>query len=120
MVRVRSGVARRKRRRRVLKLAKGYRGQRSKCFRKAHESLLRSGNFAFRDRRVKKREFRRLWIVRIGAAARELGMTYSQFIYGAKQAGVVMNRKQLAELAIHDPNAFAQLVDKARTATASA
>ncbi|MEE9275021.1 MAG: 50S ribosomal protein L20 [bacterium] len=104
----------RARRKRLLKAAKGYRGARSKRYRSAHETVLRAMAFATRDRRVRKREFRRLWTVRINAAARELGLSYSRFIYGLGKAGVAVNRKVLADIALSDPPAFAKLVEIAR------
>lgn len=103
----------------MLKLAKGYRGTKSKLYRSARESVDRALSFAYRDRRARKREFRRLWIVRIGAAARAKGMTYSSFIAGLTKANVALNRKQLAELAIHDDAAFTELVGVAKKALAS-
>ncbi len=102
------------RRKRLLKAAKGYRGARSKRYRSARETVLRAMAFAYRDRRTRKREFRRLWNVRINAAVRELGMSYSRFIGGLTKAGVGVNRKILADLAVSDPPAFAKLVDIAR------
>ncbi|MDP6484577.1 MAG: 50S ribosomal protein L20 [Nitrospinota bacterium] len=102
------------RRKRLLKAAKGYRGARSKRYRSARETVLRAMAFAYRDRRIRKREFRRLWNVRINAAVRELGMSYSRFIGGLTKAGVGVNRKILADLAVSDPPAFAKLVDIAR------
>jgi large subunit ribosomal protein L20 len=104
----------RERHRRILKEAKGYRGARSKRFRSARESVLRALAYAYRDRRVRKREFRRLWNVRINAAARLHGLNYSRFIWGLNQAGVEVNRKILAELAIEDPQAFGKLVEIAK------
>ena len=108
--------AARARHKRVLKAAKGYRGSRSKHYRAAKETLLRAMAYAYRDRRNRKREFRRLWNVRINAAVREHGMNYSGFIHGLKLAGVEVNRKILAQLAITDPPAFSKLVEIARTA----
>lgn len=104
----------RSRRRRLLKAAKGYRGARSKRYRSANETVLRAMAYATRDRKVRKREFRRLWTVRINAAVRMLGMNYSNFICGLKKAGIEVNRKMLADLAVADPPAFAQLVELAR------
>ena len=118
MVRVTYGAPRAKKKTRYFKQAKGYRGGRAKLWRTVRESLLRSWAFAYRDRRVKKRQFRRLWIIRINAAARMRGMTYSQFIDGLKKAQIDLNRKQLSELAIHDPKAFDSLVEEARSARA--
>jgi large subunit ribosomal protein L20 len=112
--RVKRGVAGRKRRREILSKAKGYVGSRSKRFRVAREQLLHSGQYAYRDRRAKKRDFRRLWITRIGAAARQNGMSYSTFIRGLKDAEVELDRKVLADIAVRDPQGFAGLVEVAR------
>lgn len=106
--------AHRERHRRLLKAAKGYRGARSKRFRSARETVLRAMAYAYRDRRARKQDFRRLWNVRINAAVREVGMNYSRFIGGLKKAGVDINRKILSELAVSDPAAFAKLVEIAR------
>ena len=119
MPRVKRGSNRRQRRQKVLKLAKGFRGTKSKLYRSAKESVDRALSYAYRDRRTKKRDFRRLWIIRIGAAARSNGMSYSTFIAGLTKANVGLNRKQLAELAIHDDKAFAELVGVAKEALAS-
>jgi large subunit ribosomal protein L20 len=116
MVRVTYGAPRSQKKRRYFKQAKGFRGGRSKLWRTVRETLLRSWAFAYRDRRVKKRQFRRLWIIRINAAARMRGLTYSQFIDGLKKAEIELNRKQLSELAIHDPKAFDSIVEEARAA----
>jgi large subunit ribosomal protein L20 len=113
MVRVTYGAPRRQKKVRYFKQAEGYRGGRRKLWRTVRESLLRSWAYAFRDRKQRKRQFRRLWVIRINAAARLRGTNYSQFISGLKNAGVELNRKQLAELAIHDPAAFDALVDQA-------
>lgn len=118
MPRVKRGSNRRHRRKKILRLAKGFRGTKSKLYRSAKESVDRAGQFAYRDRRAKKRDFRRLWIIRIGAAARAHEMSYSTFMAGLFKAEVSLNRKQLAELAIHDEAAFGQLVDVARSAVA--
>ena len=118
-MRVTNGPATRQRRRRVLKRAKGYRGARSRLFRTAMESTIRAGAFAFRHRRMKKREYRRLWITRISAAAQHNGMLYSRFINGVQKAGIGLNRKELSELAIHDPALFTQVCDTARVALTS-
>ena len=107
-------VASRERDRRVLKQAKGFRGARSKRFRSARETLLRSMAYATRDRKTRKREFRRLWNVRINAAAREFGLSYSKFIGGLNKAGIDVNRKILADLAVSDPSSFSKLVELAR------
>lgn len=114
MPRSTGNVAGRERHRRVLKQAKGFRGARSKRFRSARETILRSMAYATRDRRTRKREFRRLWNVRINAAAREFGLSYSKFIGGLNKAGIEVNRKILAELAVSDPSSFSQLVELAR------
>ncbi|MBE17208.1 MAG: 50S ribosomal protein L20 [Nitrospinae bacterium] len=114
MPRSTGNVASRARHKRVLKQAKGFRGARSKRFRSARETLLRSMAYATRDRKTRKREFRRLWNVRINAAAREFGLSYSKFIGGLNKAGIDVNRKVLAELAVSDPSSFSQLVELAR------
>jgi large subunit ribosomal protein L20 len=116
MVRATSGKATHRRRKKVLKAAKGFRGSRSKLFRTAKETLLRAGAFAYRDRRVRKRAFRKLWIQRINAGAREEGLSYSRFMDGLNKAGVEIDRKMLAHMVVTDPAAFKQLVDKAREA----
>ncbi|MGD9528604.1 MAG: 50S ribosomal protein L20, partial [Pseudonocardia sp.] len=103
-----------KKRRTTLELASGYRGQRSRLYRKAKEQVLHSLNYAYRDRRARKGDFRQLWITRINAAARANGMTYNRFIQGLKAAGVEVDRKVLAELAVSDPGAFAALVKLAK------
>ena len=118
MVRVTYGAPRAQKKSRYFKAARGYRGGRSKLWRTVREALLRSWAYAYRDRRTKKRQFRRLWIIRINAAARMRGMTYSQLIAGLKAAQIDLNRKQLSELAIHDPKAFDALVEEARAARA--
>ena len=109
MSRVKRGVTARRRKNKVLKRASGFRGGRSKLIRTAKESVDKALNHSFRDRRARKRDFRRLWIARINAAARVHNLSYSRFINGLKKAGVQMNRKMLADLAVHDPNAFAEL-----------
>ena len=109
MARVKRGFKARRRRNKVLKLAKGYRGARSKLFRSATEAVDRALNYAFSDRRVKKRDFRSLWIVRINAASRINGLSYSKFIFGLKKANVQIDRKVLADIAVTDPNGFAQI-----------
>ena len=114
MARVKRSVNAKKKRRTVLDQASGYRGQRSRSYRKAKEQLLHSGTYALRDRRAKKGDFRSLWIQRINAAARSEGMTYNRFISGLKNAGVEVDRKMLAELAVSDQAAFAQLVAVAK------
>ena len=118
MTRVTYGPPSRQKKNRRLKLARGYRGGRSRLWRTASETLLRAWAYSTRDRRTKKRQFRRLWIVRINAAARMRGISYSVFIDGLKKAGIELNRKQLSEIAIHDAKAFDQLVEEARTARA--
>ena len=114
MPRVKRGVAGRKRRKEVLKKTKGYYSSRGKHFRAAHEQLLHSGSYAFRDRRAKKGDFRRLWIMRINAAARENGLSYSRLIAGLRLAEIEVDRKILAELAVNDSAAFAALADVAK------
>jgi len=116
MPRVKTGVPKRKRHRKILKLAKGYWGRRSKIFRAANEAVLKALHYARRHRREKKREFRRLWIARINAAARQNGMSYSRLMAGLRRAGIAINRKMLADLAVRDGDAFASLVAKARQA----
>jgi len=115
MPRAKSSVVSRNRHRKVLKLAKGYRGSKSKLFRIAKNQLLKSLTYAYRDRKNKKREFRKLWIARINAAARMNGISYSRFMNGLKQAGVNINRKMLADMAISDASAFGQLVEMAKS-----
>ena len=114
MARVKRAVNAQKKRRTTLELASGYRGQRSRLYRKAKEQMLHSLNYAYRDRRARKGDFRQLWITRINAAARQHGLTYNRFIQGLKIAGVEVDRKILAELAVHDEVAFAALVEVAR------
>ncbi|HXE97337.1 MAG TPA: 50S ribosomal protein L20 [Dongiaceae bacterium] len=114
MARVKRGFKARRRRNKVLKLAKGYRGARSKLFRSATEAVDRALNYAFRDRRVKKRDFRSLWIVRINAASRINGLSYSKFIFGLKKANVQIDRKVLADIAVTDPNGFTQIAALAK------
>ena len=114
MPRVSHAVATKKRKKKVLKQSKGYWGARSRLFRTAREAVDRAQVYAYRDRRQRKRDFRRLWIVRINAAARRNGMSYSQLVHGLGQAGVAINRKVLADLAVCDPAAFAAVVEQAR------
>jgi large subunit ribosomal protein L20 len=114
MPRAKGGAKTRQRRKKVLKKAKGYFGGRRKLYRTAKETVLRAGAFAYRDRRQKKRQARGVWIVRINAACRELGLSYSTFMHGLKKAGILLDRKILAELAVHDPNAFAKLAEQAK------
>ncbi len=111
MPRVKGGFKTRQRRNKVLKAAKGYRGAQSKLYRTAAVAVNRAGQYAYRDRRVRKRDFRRLWIVRINAAARENGLSYSQFMGGLHGAGIDLDRKVLADMAVHDSAAFAQVVN---------
>ena len=118
MARTKTSVNRKKRRRQVLGKAKGYYGNKSRTFRSANEQVMHSGNYAFRDRRARKGEFRKLWIQRINAACRQHGTTYSRFISGLKNAEVEVDRKNLSDLAINDPSAFAELVDVANKANA--
>jgi large subunit ribosomal protein L20 len=114
VARVKRAVNAHKKRRSTLELASGYRGQRSRLYRKAKEQMLHSLNYAYRDRRARKGDFRQLWITRINAAARQNGMTYNRFIQGLKAAGIEVDRKILAELAVSDPTAFTGLVDLAK------
>ena len=114
MPRVKRGVTAHARHKKVLKLARGYRGAKSKLYKTAHEQLIKSWAYAYRDRRNKKREFRKLWIARINAAARINGISYSRLMNGLKQAGVEVNRKMLAELAVQDSQAFGRLVEVAK------
>ena len=118
MVRVTLGAPRHRKKVRYFKQAKGFRGGRSKLWRTVRETLLRAWAYSTRDRRTKKRQFRRLWITRINAAARLRGMSYSAFVDGLKKAGIELDRKSLSELAIHDPAAFDKLVEEARSARA--
>src|SRR3954463_14880900 len=108
------GAARNKAKRRLFKKVKGYRGGRGGLFRTAKETLVRAGVYAFRDRRVRKREFRRLWIIRINAACRSRGLRYGEFMSGLQRALVALDRKSLSEIAIHDPETFSKLVALAR------
>ena len=116
MARVKGAMMTRKRRNRVLNAAKGYWGSKSKHFKMAKEALMKSGNYAFAGRKMKKRDFRALWITRISAEAKVNGINYSQFMYGLKKAGVEMNRKMLSEIAVSDKAAFASLVATAKAA----
>lgn len=118
MPRVKRGVTARARHQKVLDLAKGYRGRRKNVYRVAKQAVMRAGQYAYRDRRNKKRVFRALWIARINAAARQNDMTYSQFIHGLKKAQIEMDRKVLADLAVFDKPAFAAIVEKAKAALA--
>jgi len=116
MARVKGGIKTRRRHKKYLKQAKGYVGGRSRLYRTARETVERAGVFAYRDRRKRKRDFRRLWIVRINAAAKAAGISYSQFMHGLKQQGVDLDRKSLADLAANEPDAFAQLVEQVKAA----
>jgi len=116
MARVKGAMMTRKRRNKVLKLAKGYWGGKSKLFRTAKEAVYKSGQKAYIGRKLKKRDFRRLWITRISAACKANGMNYSTFMNGLKKAGVTLNRKMLSEIAIHDAAGFTALVEKAKAA----
>ena len=116
MARVKVALATRKRRNKTLKLAKGYWGARSKHFKMAKEAVMKSGNYAYVGRRLKKRDFRKLWITRISAACKINGMNYSTFMNGLKKAGVTLNRKMLSEIAINDAAGFTALTEKAKAA----
>ncbi len=116
MARVKGALSTRKRRKKILKLAKGYRGGKSKLFRTANEAVMKSLTYAYTGRKLKKRDFRRLWITRISAGANANGMNYSRFINGLKKANINMNRKMLSELAICDKEAFSALCEKAKAA----
>jgi len=118
MPRVKRGVTARARHKKVLEQAKGFRGRRGNVYRIAKEAVMKAGQYAYRDRRQKKREFRALWIARINAAARELGMTYSAFINGLQKASIDIDRKVLADLAVHDKAAFAKIAEQARASLA--
>ena len=118
MPRVKRGVAARKRRNRIMREARGYYGGRSKLFKTAREAVERAWKYAYRDRKQRKRQFRALWIARINAAAREHGLSYSRFMAGLKQAGVEVDRKILAQLAVSDPKAFAELAELAKSKAA--
>ncbi len=114
MARVKNGAVTKARHKKVLKQAKGYFGSKHRLYKSAKEQLMHSGQYAFRDRKQKKREFRKLWITRINAACRENGISYSRFIEGLNKAGVLVNRKMLSEIAINDPKAFTKLVEVAK------
>ena len=116
MARVKGAMMTRKRRKKTLKMAKGYFGAKSKRFKMAKQAVMKSGNYAYIGRKQKKRDFRRLWITRISAACELNGTNYSQFMNGLKKAGINLNRKMLSELAIHDAPAFTALVEKAKAA----
>ena len=116
MARVKGAMMTRKRRNKVLKAAKGYWGAKSKHFKMAKQAVLKSGNYAFTGRKLKKRDLRRLWIARISAQAKACGMNYSTFMHGLKLAGIELNRKMLSEIAVYDKEAFASLAEKAKAA----
>ena len=118
MSRVKRGMRTRARHHKILKQAKGYFGHKSKLFKVANQQVMKSGNYAYRDRRNKKRDFRKLWIARINAAARQNDISYSQLMHGLKTAGIDMNRKMLAELAVSDAEGFAKLAEAAKQALA--
>ncbi|KGP71734.1 50S ribosomal protein L20 [Pontibacillus yanchengensis] len=116
MARVKGGTVTRQRRKKVLKLAKGYYGSKHALFKQAKQQVMKSGQYAYRDRRQRKRDFRKLWIARINAAARMNDISYSRLMHGLKQAGIEVNRKMLADLAVTDEKGFANLVEQAKTA----
>lgn len=116
MARVKGALSTRKRRKKILKLAKDYFGSKSKHFKMAKQAVMKSGNYAFIGRKAKKRDFRRLWITRISAACKANGVNYSTFMNGLKKAGITLNRKMLSEIAIADPKAFTALVEQAKAA----
>ena len=116
MARVKGALSTRKRRKKILKAAKGYWGAKSKHFKMAKQAVLKSGKYAYIGRKQKKRDFRSLWITRISAACKMNGINYSRFMYGLKKSGIELNRKMLSELAISDPNAFSSLVETAKSA----
>ena len=119
MARVKRGVQAKARHKKVLKQAKGFRGARSRTYKVAKQAVMRAGQYAYRDRRVKKRVFRSLWIVRINAAARDNGLTYSQLITGLKKANINLDRKVLASLAVNDKEAFSLIVEQAKSKLAA-
>ena len=119
MSRVGRSVNSRKRRRETLERTKGYRGQAHSSYKRAKEALLKADSYAYRDRRNRKRDFRRLWIVRINAAARREGMIYSQFMHGLRRAGIELDRKVLADIAVRDPETFRRFAERAREAVAA-
>jgi large subunit ribosomal protein L20 len=119
MTRVTRSVHAKKKRRATLALTKGFRGEAKSNYKRAKEALMKADSYAYRDRRNRKRDFRRLWITRINAAARENGMSYSQFIHGIAQAGIELDRKVLADIAVRDPETFRRFTDAAREATAA-
>jgi large subunit ribosomal protein L20 len=115
-MRTRKGAARHRAKKRLFRSVKGYRGGRSSLLRTAKEAVIRAGAYAYRDRRVRKRDFRKLWIVRINAAVRQRGLRYSQFIHGLEKANIALDRKTLAQVAVDDPEAFDQLVGRVKEA----
>jgi large subunit ribosomal protein L20 len=119
MTRVKRSVHARKKRREVLERTKGFRGEANSSYRRAKEAMMKADAYAYRDRRNRKRDFRRLWITRINAAARAEGMSYGTFIHGLQQAGVELDRKVLADIAVRDPETFRRFVDRAREAAAA-
>ncbi|WP_028449168.1 MULTISPECIES: 50S ribosomal protein L20 [Chitinibacter] len=119
MPRVKRGVTARARHKKVFALAKGFRGRRKNVYRVAKQAVMKAGQYAYRDRRQKKRQFRQLWIARINAASRECGLAYSRFMNGLKKAGIVVDRKVLADLAVFDKPAFAAFVEKAKASLAA-
>ena len=119
MSRATNAVARKRRKKKVLKDARGYFGRKHSSYRLANEQVMRSGQYAYRDRRTRKRDFRRLWITRINAAARREGISYSQLMHGLKEAGVEVNRKMLADIAVRDPEAFRRFAELAREGAAT-
>jgi large subunit ribosomal protein L20 len=118
MARVKGGTVARKRRKKILKLAKGYYGSKHRLYKTANEQVMKSLQYAYRDRRQRKRDFRKLWITRINAAARMNGLSYSKFMHGLKLAEIDINRKMLAQIAISDAQAFSQIADQAKAAMA--
>src|SRR5690242_1730787 len=119
MTRVKRSIHARKKRRATLKLAKGFRGEANSSYKRAKEAVLKADQYRYRDRRNRKRDFRRLWITRINAAARQQGMSYSQFMHGLQQAGVELDRKMLADIAVRDADTFRRFADRAREALAA-
>ena len=119
MARVKRSVSAKKKRREVLESAKGYRGLKKNTYRKAKEQMLKSLSYAYRDRRARKRDFRRLWIIRINAGARQNGLSYNQFMHGLRKAEIELDRKVLADLAVSDPKAFGALAEAAKAALAA-
>jgi len=119
MPRVKRGVTARARHKKVLKLAKGYRGRRKNVYRVAKQAVMKAGQYAYRDRRQRKRQFRALWIARINAATRELGMTYSTFMNGLKKSGIALDRKVLADLAVFDKTAFEKITNQVKASLAN-